>query len=238
MSTWEAPGHDTWEDASGAYVLGALPADEAAAFESHLAGCPACRVEVEELGEAVEVLPACVAPLDPPPALRERLLVDVRREADLLAAAGPEADRPPAPRRLRAPRWLPAAAAAAALGAGIVIGLLVGSGGPESRTVTLTDSGRAAGAHVRLVVRDGEATLAADHLSPPPGDRVYQVWIKPQGGSVQPTAALFVPRADGSALVALPPEAAESEALMVSAEPRGGSAAPTSPPVLAGKPTS
>ena len=31
------PGHERWEDAAGAYVLGALPDDERAAFEAHLA---------------------------------------------------------------------------------------------------------------------------------------------------------------------------------------------------------
>jgi anti-sigma factor RsiW len=52
----QGPGHDRFKDASGAYVLGALPADEAAAFEAHLAECRVCRREVEELAQAVELL--------------------------------------------------------------------------------------------------------------------------------------------------------------------------------------
>ena len=47
MST--GPDHDRWADAAGAYLLGALPDDERAAFEAHLAGCAACREEVDEL---------------------------------------------------------------------------------------------------------------------------------------------------------------------------------------------
>ena len=90
------PGHDQWEDATAAYVLGALDETERAAFEEHLAGCPACREEVDELRPAVEVLPISVEPVDPPPALKARIMAEVEREASLLAAAGPEADRPPA----------------------------------------------------------------------------------------------------------------------------------------------
>ena len=37
------PGHDHWGDATAAYLLGALDETERAAFEEHLAGCPACR---------------------------------------------------------------------------------------------------------------------------------------------------------------------------------------------------
>ena len=43
------PDHERWEDAAAAYLLGALDDDERAGFEAHLAGCPACRAEVDEL---------------------------------------------------------------------------------------------------------------------------------------------------------------------------------------------
>jgi anti-sigma factor RsiW len=43
------PGHEHWHDATGAYVLGALDAAEHAAFEEHLAGCPACREDHDSL---------------------------------------------------------------------------------------------------------------------------------------------------------------------------------------------
>jgi anti-sigma factor RsiW len=240
MSAPYGPDHGRWEDATGAYVLGALPPAESAAFEGHLAGCPACRAEVEELRPAVDALPASVPPLEPPRALRDRLLTDVHREAELLAAAGPEADRPPqrhrGPLRGRLPRWVSAAAAVAALGVAVVVGFAIGSGGgPQGHTIALTDAPRVAGADVRVIIRDGQAKLTADHLPPPPGNLVYQVWLKAKDGGVRPTAALFLPRSDGSAIVALPSEVADSRELMVSAEPRGGSPAPTSAPVLTGK---
>ena len=48
----------------GAYVLGALPEDEREAFEAHLASCPACRAEVDELRRAADALPLAVAAVD------------------------------------------------------------------------------------------------------------------------------------------------------------------------------
>lgn len=69
---------------AAAYVLGALAPDERAAFEEHLADCPACRAGVHELagipGLLARVSPADLA--DPPPApdtLLPRLLRSVRR---------------------------------------------------------------------------------------------------------------------------------------------------------------
>src|SRR5215211_8075479 len=95
------PGHEHWQDATGAYVLGALDQTERAAFEEHLAGCPACREEVDQLLPAALALPISVDPVAPPPSLKPRIMAEVEREASLLAAAGPEADRPPAPARRR-----------------------------------------------------------------------------------------------------------------------------------------
>jgi anti-sigma-K factor RskA len=61
------------------------------------------------------------------------------------------------------------------------------------------------------------------------------VWLKPPGRRAEPTAALFVPRADGTATVAVPASARDAEVVMVSTEPRGGSPQPTSAPVLSAR---
>jgi anti-sigma-K factor RskA len=241
MTAWEGPGHDDWDDTSGAYVLGALASAEAEAYEAHLEACAACRAEVDELMPAVAALPASVPPRRAPSELRERIMADVRREAELLQAAGPEADRPAGgrdrARRRRgfgwAPRWAVPAFVAAALAIGFVVGDLVAT--PSGRTVDLAATGAASGAHARLTIADGQATLAADHLPQPPKGRVYQVWLKPRVGKAQPTSALFVPRADGTAEVAVPASAARMDLVMVNTEPPGGSPAPTTPPVLTAK---
>jgi anti-sigma-K factor RskA len=242
MSAWEGRGHEDWADAAGAYVLGALGAEEAEAFETHLQGCAACRTEVEELAPAVAALPASVPPRRAPAELHDRIMADVRREAELLRAAGPEADRPAAGRdRARgrgrrfawSARWAVPAFVAAALAIGFVVGDLVS--GPSAHTVELAATGAASSAHAHLTIKDGSATLAADHLPAPPKGRVYQVWLKPRDGKPVPTSSLFVPRADGTAEVAVPASAAEMDLVMVNTEPPGGSATPTTDPVLTAK---
>jgi len=161
-------------------------------------------------------------------------MAEVRREAQLLAAAGDSADRVPQPRARRAWwRWPAPALAVVALLLGLAVGLGAAGviGGDDETTVAMTASGAARGAHAHLVM-DGRATLVADHLPRPGAGRVYQVWLKPRGGEPEPTTSLFVPRAGGEATVAVPAHAEDMEAVMVTAEPDGGSSRPTSQPVL------
>ena len=77
-----------------AYALGALEDDEAVRFQGHLAGCSDCTREVAELQPVVDRLPEAVPPAIASPALKERVMSVVRSEAELLRAAGPQADRP------------------------------------------------------------------------------------------------------------------------------------------------
>ncbi|MCW2813289.1 MAG: Anti-sigma factor, partial [Nocardioides sp.] len=74
------PDHDRLRTALGAYVLGALPADEAAELEAHLDGCPACRAERDGLLPAAAVLgelkQADPLPVEPAPAGLDALVLD------------------------------------------------------------------------------------------------------------------------------------------------------------------
>ena len=227
------PGHEQWHDATAAYLLGALDETERAAFEEHLAGCPACREEVDQLSPAAQALPRSVDPVDPPPSLKARIMAEVEREASLLAAAGPDADRPPrAARRrlwpsLRIPRLVPAAVAAVLLVVGVAIGIGVGElqDAPE-RTVAAKVTG-APDAAVSLEVNGDEGRLMARGLPAPPSGRVYQVWLKRDGHAPEPTAALFVPSRDGAATASVPGSLEDIDQVMVTDEPDGGSPQPT-----------
>ncbi len=56
------------------YAVGALPADEAALYESHLEGCAICRGEVAELRRVADQLALAVPPVKPAPAVKQQLL--------------------------------------------------------------------------------------------------------------------------------------------------------------------
>jgi anti-sigma-K factor RskA len=109
--------HEELRDAAAAWVLGALPDDEAAAFEAALAHSPQAQAEVARLQPVADALGLAVPPADPPPSLKANVMAIVEREAQLLAAAGPEADQPPRPGAAacsRAPGWPPATSYSAA----------------------------------------------------------------------------------------------------------------------------
>jgi anti-sigma-K factor RskA len=235
-----APDHARWSEDIGAYLLGALPSDERERFERHLAACPECRREVEELSLAADALPSAAPPVMPPPELKQRIMAVVDAEASLLAAAGSRADEPQAaPKRERrgffARRWTfrPAFALAASvllLAVGVAGGILTGGSG--ERTVTAQVAGAAANAQAKLVVGKDGSQLVMTRFPQPPAGRVYQVWTLKPGQNPQPTNVLWTPLADGSATVSVPGSLDGVQSVLVSTEPRGGSAAPTSMPVV------
>jgi anti-sigma-K factor RskA len=229
--------HDRWADSAGAYVLGAMAPDERAQFETHLATCPACREEVDDLRPAAEALPMASPPVLPPRALKDRIMAEVEREADLLASAGPAADRATAPQPRSRPRrrglsWLSGwrlAPVAAVLIVAAVLAISSLTGG----TTTYTAQVQASGASAELEVSDDRATLVGTHLPAPPEGKVYEVWLMPKGSTTpEPTSVLFKPNADGSVEAKIPGSMADVQQVLVTAEPPSGSAKPTSNPVL------
>jgi len=97
-----ALSHGQVQDLLPAYVLGALERDEEAAVREHLASCE-LHLEVAELGGTVHYLAETVDPVEPPPALKARILA-AAAEADLearRAVAVPAGVALPAPTRPR-----------------------------------------------------------------------------------------------------------------------------------------
>jgi anti-sigma-K factor RskA len=220
--------HARWDDFAGAYVLGAMAVAEREAFEEHLTTCAACREEVEELMPAAEALPMASPLMVPPPALKDRIMVEVEREASLLGAAGAGADRPErVERRRRGAGWLSGWRLAPVAAALLIAGVLVGSslGGSEQRTISATvDAPRAS---AELEVDGDKAILVAENLPAPPEGKVYEVWLMPEGSETpEPTNVLFTPRSDGSAEAAIPSVDGYRQVL-VTDEPSGGRDAPS-----------
>jgi len=242
MSTM-ARDHEQWAESLGAWLLGALPDDEAVGFKAHLAECPVCREDAAFLQVAADALPASAVQVPAPPALKDRIMAVVQQEAQLLAAAGPEADRPkPARERRRrlgfgSLSWRPAFVLPVTL-----LLLMLGGGAAlvaqrsldDERTLPAQIARERAGtgARAELMVGNGNAVLTGTRLPAPPRGRVYQVWLDRGGEVPEPTSALFSPRRDGSASVSVPGSLKGVRQVLVTDEPEGGSNAPTREPTL------
>ena len=227
-------------DDVASYVLRALPDDEHERFEAHLTTCEECRRDVAELQVAADTLPLAAVQVAPPPELRDRIMATVRSEAELLGAAGARADEPVPARAAKAPRrtrrWslrpLPAVGlATAVLAVAVVAGVLV-AGGDDTHTVqakvTLTST---PDARASLEVTGSEGKLTVRNFPPAGGDRVYEAWRMRDGKPVP--AGLFRVGDNGGATLAIDEPLKSGDQVLVTVEPGGGSAQPTSKPIVA-----
>jgi hypothetical protein len=221
---------------AAAYVLSALEETEARSFDEHLAGCPICREEVAQLQSVADALAAGVPRVEAPTGLRARIMATVYTEAELLSAAGHGADRV-APARSVRRGLIPALAAAAALGVGVLVGALAINTGSSQRTEVIraavaipghrvTAELRKVGTHLQLVVEGMPA--------PPPG-RIYEVWLERGTAAPEPTDALFSVTTTGAGSVGVPGNLQGVSDVLVTAEPLGGSLKPTRTPVIVAK---
>jgi anti-sigma-K factor RskA len=205
-----------------AYVLGKLEADEAEAFEAHLAGCPDCRRQLEEFRSLPERLAAATPAIPLPDPLRDRTLAAVRQaaaraepapaaEAPALAA---EAEVPaaaaagPTRRRWWRRRWLVVAVAAAALVAALAVpgALLLGGddGGEVTRlTLVAAEGGGRGQVTVTRTAAGRSFDVRIQGLPPPPPGSLYELWaVHPRDTLERPqrvSLGTFTTGADGSA---------------------------------------
>ncbi len=227
-------------DELAVYALGALPADEAAALEDHLLGCESCQERLRWLTPAVDEIPAGVPQQPAPPALRERLMAVVDAEAEVpRSTAEASADSASAPSKRR---WLPhfdgltlrpalAGLAVVLLLAAGVVGYQLHDTGGSSDSRTFSAQAASGDATGTLEVEGDQGSLRVTDMPPPPGDDVYQAWIRDEDGAVTPSV-VFVTSDDGSGSVAIPHGLEDAAEVMVTREPRGGSDAPTEAPLM------
>jgi anti-sigma-K factor RskA len=224
------------------YVLSALEEHEAQAFAEHLSDCTACRAEVAQLQLTADSLalapPQLVAPVD----LRARIMSTVHAEAELLKAAGHEADRPARARARWRWRLVPAVAAAGAMAVGILIGAVAINGGSEGQGPTITHQTRVTQAVVTspggrataaLKSTDLHFQLEVANLPAPPKGRIYEVWLLARGSTEPtPTDALFSVNTQGNGLIGIPGDLHGVVKVLVTDEPLGGSLHPTRNPII------
>jgi hypothetical protein len=224
--------HTSFKDDVGAFLLGALTDPERAAFERHLAECEQCRLEVDRLQPAADLLPRSVEQMEPPASLKRSLMEVVEREA------APQRERRPLGERLRGllgGSLRPAFTAAAVLLA-VVVGFAANQllSDDDPRTVVATVKPNVLpDASGRLELQgDGEhgGILEVSGMPPLPGGRVYQAWVE-RDGMIEPQPTFEV-GADGGGAGAVPDDLSDAQAVHLTREPRGGSRAPSEDPIL------
>lgn len=223
-----------------AYVVGALEPDEVDAVERHMATCQQCRAEARQLARVGDELLLAAPQQDAPPALRGRILAQVRSlnsERGQSTATAPTQTPQPAPRSrnplaraLRAafqPDELEGEASAE------LQNLLLD---PESAVFAVGGTPDAPAASARLIAspRLDRAVLLANGLAAPGPGRAYQVWFLRDGKPV-PNATFAIDRQGrGVSVVRIGAQLSAYDTVAVTPEPAGGSPSPTGPIVLAG----
>lgn len=108
--------HERYADLAGLYVLDALEPPERQEFETHAAECPTCAAETRELLPLRETLARAVPQVDPPEALRARVLSAIGVEPSNVRSIG-ERSATTRPVVSAWPSWLPMAATIALVAA-------------------------------------------------------------------------------------------------------------------------
>jgi anti-sigma-K factor RskA len=228
---------------SGAYALNALEAgSEQDRFARHLRRCQACAAEVEGLREVATSL-AFAATAEPPPGMRADVLAAVARTRQLAPDTGYHGLRG---RRL-APRFV-AGLAAVATAAAVVLGIAQVSAerqvsraraenraiaavlaAPDARILAGTTS---RGGRTTVVVSADrrELVVTAAGLPRLTGGKVYELWLL--GPTRTRRAGLMPVPIAGIAGPVLATGLAAGDRLGITIEPAGGTATPTTTPIL------
>jgi anti-sigma-K factor RskA len=101
------------------YHLGHLSPDEEAEVRRHIAEHPECLEALSEVAEVMDLIPASVAPLTPPPELKQKVLARIEKEVSLESLPPRERSATRTPARDRLGRRV-ALLLASALGATVV----------------------------------------------------------------------------------------------------------------------
>ena len=88
---------DDVRDRAASFVLGALHADEADAVRAHLASCADPHLEMAELGSVLNVLAESVPAVEPPAALKGRILAAAAADLEARGRGAVAAEAPIAP---------------------------------------------------------------------------------------------------------------------------------------------
>jgi anti-sigma-K factor RskA len=236
---------------TGGYALDALPDEDRAEFERHLARCPSCAEEVRGMREAASRLAMATA-VTPPPQLREQVLAAVPRTRQLppagfrlLARTGIRARA----RRLplsRASLTAGVLAVVAAIAFLVVTQVSTSSQLHQSQAANsaiaavlaapdahLESAGVTVGGTVTAVVseRQREAVVTTADVPSLPRAQVYKLWVITASGTAR-SAGLLTVTSSGSAVPVLADDVLPGDRLGITVEPAGGTRQPTTTPIV------
>jgi anti-sigma-K factor RskA len=232
---------------TGSYALDALTGAERAEFEQHLDQCPSCAEEVRGLRETASRLAMATA-VTPPPEMRQRVLAAASVTRQLPPTGRGALPRPGGWRRPLSRAGL--TAGILALAAAVVFLLVtqlstnrqlqqarqdnsaiaVVLAAPDARIESMPAT---AGGTVTAVMslRQAEAVVTTSALPALPGTRVYQLWVMTSAGAAK-SAGLLTVTSSGSTTPALAAGVRPGDRLGITVEPAGGTAQPTTTPVV------
>ena len=231
-------------DLAGAYALNALTAEERAAYERAIEGSEEARSEATELQDTAVILGLSAAPVNPPAALRARLLTAIATTPQKLdVAPGPAANRA----RVRWSRVALAATSVAASIAVILGGIALAtnllSPKPSSQAEQMAELKLAPDMHqMQTELATGETVMLrwspqlassaviVDGMDPAPSDKVYQLWYIDDDGA-RPAGILSIVD-EGKSWYVLDGTMDANDKVGVTVEPMGGSDQPTSDPIV------
>jgi anti-sigma-K factor RskA len=239
--------HDDARELLGAYALDAVPPEEATAVSAHLADCPICQ---EELSEYRKVAAGLAPPgAIPPPEIWDRIANELGAAPQPLRLV-----RPTTARRGTRSTWVLRVAAAVAAIALVVLGLEVshlnGRIGQLQSAVSKSGIAQAATAAAlepgsqRLELRSPSGAVTADVVITDAGQgyvvtsslpalratQTYQLWGLSRPGAA-PVSLGLLGQVPAPAAFRVDRRVRE---LAISAEPLGGTVAPTTPVLVAG----
>ena len=242
---------DEAEDLLGAYALDALPADDAASMRAHLDGCAEHAAKAAELRAVALRMHELAEPIEAPVRLRGRVLDAIAREASPGAVAARSIGGAPSRNRVQ---WSPANMrflGSNAWGA-IAAALLIAVGGLlawnlvlqnresasverlASRATTVATLKQPSGGGAGTVVyfgNDKKALIITESLDRLDATKTYQMWAV--GGAQPASLGVMNAGANGGITAVVPFDASRTGTIAITIEPVGGSAQPTSKPILA-----
>jgi anti-sigma-K factor RskA len=113
--------------------------------------------------------------------------------------------------------------------AGFALGGGIGSSGGGTSVSTVA-AGHPPGVTAKLVRAGDRGTLRLTDVKKLPEDRILEAWVR-RDGEVEAVPELFVPDRKGAASTTIA-DMRNVDLVMVTTEPAGGSAAPTSSPIV------